>query len=132
MALGLNKLPKTSWRHRCNCLTPAISEDYRPSGHRCELAGRAGTPWLARAYALEAVLPTPAIRRFPGTARDAAPAPPNSLLLAKARAAFQDVFELWKDADPDVPLRLAKIPSTSKNSASYGRVLGRSLRTRTE
>jgi hypothetical protein len=30
--------------------------------------------------------------------------------LAKARAAYQDFFTLWKDADPDTPiLRQAKI-----------------------
>jgi hypothetical protein len=44
---------------------------------------------LARAYALEA---------RSATGVDAAAA------LAKARAAYQDFFALWKDADPDTPI----------------------------
>jgi hypothetical protein len=29
---------------------------------------------------------------------------PQPDALAKARAAYQDFFNLWKDADPDVPI----------------------------
>ncbi len=68
---------------------------------------------LARAYALEAGFPgsagvPPANRKeqkagkmpaLPGKA----PVPPADAL-AKARAAYQDFFALWKDADPDIPI----------------------------
>jgi eukaryotic-like serine/threonine-protein kinase len=31
---------------------------------------------------------------------------------AKARAAYQDFFTLWKDADPDIPILITAKPST--------------------
>jgi eukaryotic-like serine/threonine-protein kinase len=59
---------------------------------------------LGRAYALEAGVSTAAIRRFLGAAARAAPALPNPESRAKARAAYGDFFNLWKDADPDIPI----------------------------
>jgi hypothetical protein len=46
-----------------------------------------------------------------GTPRNrATPPEPQPDALAKARAACQDFFTLWKDADPDIPiLKQAKI-----------------------
>jgi eukaryotic-like serine/threonine-protein kinase len=44
---------------------------------------------LGRAYAMEAKVEQ---------------APEKQTDLAKARAAYQDFFTLWKDADPDIPI----------------------------
>jgi serine/threonine protein kinase/Flp pilus assembly protein TadD len=52
---------------------------------------------LARAYAMEAG--TDSQRILNVTAR-----PPGSDAFAKARAAYEDFFVLWKGADPDLPL----------------------------
>jgi serine/threonine protein kinase len=58
---------------------------------------------LARAYALEA-----GISRVPRAGGQRIPsvkdAQTRSDVLAKARAAYQDFFVLWKDADPDLPI----------------------------
>jgi len=58
---------------------------------------------LARSYAIEAGLFASAVydRRPQDDARNA---PPQPDALAKARAAYQDFFALWKDADPDIPI----------------------------
>jgi hypothetical protein len=32
---------------------------------------------------------------------------PQQCDTAKARAAYQDVFKLWRDADPDIPVLVA-------------------------
>ena len=65
---------------------------------------------LGRAYALEAgidITPVP----HAGPAHAALPIPSGQVpggatpgALAKARAAYQDFFALWKDADPDIPV----------------------------
>ena len=61
--------------------------------HRSIIANRPTFPLahlgLARAYALQA-------RSAHGAEADAA--------RAKARAAYQDFFTLWKDADPSIPV----------------------------
>jgi DNA-binding winged helix-turn-helix (wHTH) protein/tetratricopeptide (TPR) repeat protein len=54
---------------------------------------------LARAYALEA-------GSAPGADADAA--------RAKARAAYQDFFTLWKDADPNIPILIAAKSESAK------------------
>jgi hypothetical protein len=40
---------------------------------------------------------------------------PQTDALAKARAAYQDFFNLWKDADPDIPI-------LKKAKAEYARL----------
>jgi serine/threonine protein kinase/tetratricopeptide (TPR) repeat protein len=59
---------------------------------------------LARAYALEAGASSASVRHLHGEARTGAAASPNPELLAKARAAYQEFFNLWKDAYPDIPI----------------------------
>jgi serine/threonine protein kinase len=59
---------------------------------------------LARAYALEAGIPAGTGSRLHRAAHSSAAASPNPELLAKARSAYQDFFNLWKDADPDIPI----------------------------
>ena len=64
-------------------------------------------PGLAPSYALEAGLPVassfgPTVRNYRNTTGE--PAVPQPEPLAKARAAYQDFFTLWKDADPDIPI----------------------------
>jgi hypothetical protein len=64
---------------------------------------------LARAYALEAGKGGTAVRNHGSNTgetpmnRGGLPTPQPGAL-AKARAAYQDFFTLWKDADPDVPI----------------------------
>ena len=60
---------------------------------------------LARAYMLEASrggTVVPAVRNHVSTTGETPVPRPDSL--AKARAAYQDFFTLWKDADPDIPI----------------------------
>ena len=52
---------------------------------------------LARAYAVEAGYAAPG-------SSPASSAPANDDLKTKARAAYQDFFDLWKDADTDIPI----------------------------
>jgi len=67
---------------------------------------------LGRAYALEAGAggtATPAVRNHWSTTGDTptnrgSQPVPQPDALAKARAAYQDFFNLWKDADPDIPI----------------------------
>jgi len=67
---------------------------------------------LGRAYALEAgasATAAPAARNHGSTTGDTptnrgSQPGPRSDVLAKARAAYQDFFTLWKDADPDIPI----------------------------
>jgi eukaryotic-like serine/threonine-protein kinase len=73
---------------------------------RNDLIGALAHLGLGRAYALEAgidVAPgfSPAHAALKGSATKA-PLQPDAL--AKARAAYQDFFTLWKDADPDIPI----------------------------
>ncbi len=66
---------------------------------------------LARAYALQAgFLPSSVAPGFPvptGSVGKSALSAPDPTALANARKAYQDLFALWKDADPDVPTLLA-------------------------
>jgi len=55
---------------------------------------------LARAYILEAAVGA-GIETAQGHPQRT---PPQQDALAKARAAYQDFFTLWKDADPDIPI----------------------------
>jgi serine/threonine protein kinase/Flp pilus assembly protein TadD len=57
---------------------------------------------LGRAYALEAGVPI-ATARQRGKEPPAAVASADPAALAKARAAYRDFFDFWKDADPDIP-----------------------------
>jgi Tfp pilus assembly protein PilF len=58
---------------------------------------------LARAYGLQAGLPVAAVsHREEKNRPPRAPLQPDAL--AKARAAYQDFFRLWKDADPEIPI----------------------------
>jgi predicted Zn-dependent protease len=59
---------------------------------------------LGRAYAMEAGVPvSPTIQQSAKkTGLNQAPMPPDAL--AKAHAAYQDFFAIWKDADPDISL----------------------------
>jgi serine/threonine protein kinase/tetratricopeptide (TPR) repeat protein len=59
---------------------------------------------LARACALEAGASTVPVRHSHEAAHSDAAASPNPELLAKSRAAYQEFFNLWKDADPDIPI----------------------------
>ena len=68
------------------------------------LLGAAAHLGLGRAYAMEAgipVVPVVLTRRAAGNRPQALERPDA---LAKSRAAYQDFFSLWKDADPDIPL----------------------------
>jgi DNA-binding winged helix-turn-helix (wHTH) protein/tetratricopeptide (TPR) repeat protein len=71
--------------------------------HRSMIANRPTFPLahlgLARAYALQA-------RSAQGADADAA--------RAKARAAYQDFFTLWKDADPNIPILIAAKSESAK------------------
>ncbi len=71
--------------------------------HRSIIANRPTFPLahlgLARAYALQA-------RSAHGAEADAA--------RAKARAAYQDFFTLWKDADPNIPILIAAKSESAK------------------
>jgi serine/threonine protein kinase/DNA-binding winged helix-turn-helix (wHTH) protein/tetratricopeptide (TPR) repeat protein len=64
---------------------------------------------LGRAYALEAGTAVTAVRNDASTKRETPMDPerlpmPQADALAKARAAYQDFFTLWKDPDPDIPI----------------------------
>jgi eukaryotic-like serine/threonine-protein kinase len=60
---------------------------------------------LARAYALEAGRGGTTVRAVKNHGSHPGETPvPQQAALAKARAAYQDFFTLWKDADPDIPI----------------------------
>jgi class 3 adenylate cyclase/Flp pilus assembly protein TadD len=72
---------------------------------------------LARAYALQAGFAAPGFspaRAAPkgGATQSGSAADPAAL--AKARAAYNDFFTLWKDADPNIPILLAAKSEYSK------------------
>ncbi len=60
---------------------------------------------LARAYALEAGADGTAVAAVKNHGSNTGETPvPQQDARAKARAAYQDFFTLWKDADPDIPI----------------------------
>jgi tetratricopeptide (TPR) repeat protein len=59
---------------------------------------------LGRAYALQAGVGAGSPGRLPAPAGRPQGAPLQPDALAKARAAYQDFFAFWKDADPDIPI----------------------------
>ena len=81
----------------------AAAEFQKILDHRSIIVNRPTLPLahlgLARAYALQA-------RSADGADADAA--------RAKARAAYQDFFTLWKDADPDIPILIAAKSESAK------------------
>jgi tetratricopeptide (TPR) repeat protein len=69
------------------------------------LVGALARLGLARAFALEAGrggTAVPAVKNHVSNTGETAVPRPDAL--AKARAAYQDFFTLWKDADPDIPV----------------------------
>jgi tetratricopeptide (TPR) repeat protein len=81
----------------------AAAEFQKILDHRSIIVNRPTLPLahlgLARAYALQA-------RSAHGADADAA--------RAKARAAYQDFFTLWKDADPNIPILIAAKSESAK------------------
>jgi eukaryotic-like serine/threonine-protein kinase len=59
---------------------------------------------LGRAYAMETRIPVVSVSGKPGAEQPLNRAVERLETLAKARAAYQDFFALWKDADPDIPI----------------------------
>jgi len=75
---------------------------------------------LARAYALQAGVGAGLVPARKGRPQGATLQPDA---LAKARAAYQDFFTLWKDADPDIPIlkqARAKYDGLQKVGGSVG------------
>ena len=69
------------------------------------LVGALARLGLARAYALEASRGVTAVAAAKNHGSHTGETPvPQQAALAKARAAYQDFFTLWKDADPDIPI----------------------------
>jgi tetratricopeptide (TPR) repeat protein len=65
---------------------------------------------LARAYALQTGFVAPGFSPAGAAPKGGAPQGGNAVdpaALAKARAAYNDFFTLWKDADPNIPILLA-------------------------
>jgi eukaryotic-like serine/threonine-protein kinase len=77
-----------------------------PSVALNETIGALARLGLGRAYALEAGIgggPVSAVGNSASADTGRTPEP-QPAALAKARAAYQDFFALWKDADPDIPI----------------------------
>jgi serine/threonine protein kinase/tetratricopeptide (TPR) repeat protein len=59
---------------------------------------------LGRVYAIEAGIRVPSTVQRAGAAPARSPASQRLEALAKARAAYQDFFSIWKDSDSEIPL----------------------------
>jgi hypothetical protein len=66
--------------------------------------GAAAHLGLARAYAMEAGIPVVPVVLTPKATGKRPRTLERPDALAKSRAAYQDFFALWNDADPDIPL----------------------------
>jgi hypothetical protein len=92
--LAAGEVLRPRWSSRKSCAIPVVNYHLGALAHL----------GVARAYALQAGVLTSAARQrskeSPATIGLADPA-----ALAKARAAYQDFFNLWKGADPDIPVQ---------------------------